>query len=313
VSHALDILLELLDLEQIEENIFRGQNEPGRGTMRLFGGQVAAQSLAAAGRTVEGRRPHSLHAYFLRGGDPAVPIVFNVDRIRDGSSFTTRRVVAIQRGRAIFNMSVSFHKDEMGYEHQIPMPEAPAPEAAASWDEPLAPDDPALKAMAETWAAVAPEEYAQMRAWMERERAIEARSDEPRGWLRGEPRDGLRCIWIRAKGRLGDDPMAHACVLTYASDMSLVDTAYRPHRHSGPRDVMMASLDHAMWFHRPFRVDEWLLYTQDSPAAAGARGFARGMMYTRDGTLVCSVAQEGLIRQIDPRRAAKVREAKASE
>jgi acyl-CoA thioesterase-2 len=283
---ALSRLLALLDLEQIEENIFRGQNEGPRRHGRLFGGQVAAQALSAAGKTVEGRDAHSLHAYFLRGGDPMIPVVFTVDRIRDGSSFTTRRVVAVQHGRAIFNMSVSFHVHEDGYEHQDEMPEAPPPES--------------LLTSAEHAKEIEKRIPEHMREWMKGERPIEMRSNEPDSWFATEPSRGAKLVWLRANGDVGDDPLMHQCLLTYASDMGFVDNMYRPHRQPGPRAVMMASLDHAMWFHRPLRMDDWLMYVQESPAAAGARGFARGSLFTRDGTLVCSVAQEGLMRKMDP-------------
>jgi len=288
VSGALKHLIEILDLEQIEENIFRGQNEHGRARVRLFGGQVAAQALVAAGRTVQGRRAHSLHGYFLRGGDPSVPVVFTVDRIRDGASFTTRRVVAVQHGRAIFNMSVSFQVEEEGYEHQDEMPDVPPPEEMPTWRE-----------RAEAVIDRLPDE---MKVWVLAERPIELRSRDPHSWFVQEPTRGPASTWIRAAGEVGDDPLLHQCLLTYASDMGLVDNVYRPHRTPGPRNVMMASLDHAMWFHRPFRIDEWILYHQESPTAAGARGFARGAMYSRGGALVCSVAQEGLIRRFDPAR-----------
>ncbi len=290
MSEALQRLIDLLELEPIEENIFRGQNEGGgrgHGRMRLFGGQVAAQALAAAGRTVEGRSVHSLHAYFLRGGDPSVPVVFTVDRIRDGSSFTTRRVVAVQRGRAIFNMSASFHKQETGYEHQDEMPPGPDPEDLPTWEE-----------RAAKFADRVPEH---MREWMFAERPIEMRSSEAHSWFGGEPSTGPNRVWLRANGPVAEDPMLHACLLTYASDMGFVDNMYRPHR-KGERDVMIASLDHAMWFHRPVRVDDWVLYVQESPSASAARGFALGAMYARDGARICSVAQEGLMRRVDPRK-----------
>jgi acyl-CoA thioesterase-2 len=286
VSRALAELIALLDLEPIEVNIFRGRHEPGTRT-RLFGGQVAAQALAAAGRTVEGRTVHSLHGYFLRGGDPAVPVVFNVDRIRDGSSFTTRRVVAVQHGQAIFNMAVSFHNAEPSYEHQDAMPKAPPPESLPSWED-----------RARQMGDRIPEE---MRSWVLAERPIEMRSVEPHSWFATRPSHGPNSVWVRANGPVPDDPLLHQCLLAYASDMGFVDNIYRPHRRP-KRDVMMASLDHAMWFHRPFRIDDWLLYVQDSPTAAGARGFARGTLFTRSGSLVCSVAQEGLMRRIDPAR-----------
>lgn len=282
---ALDGLIDLLDLEPIEVNIFRGQNEATRWS-RLFGGQVAAQALVAAARTVDGRAAHSLHAYFLRGGDPGVPVIYTVDRIRDGSSFTTRRVVAVQHGKAIFNMSVSFHKEERGFEHEDPPPaDAPDPEDLPSWEE----------QMRELRARI-PEE---MRGWMESERAIEMRSTEPYSFFSTEPSTGSKHVWLHTAGGLPDDPILHQCLFAYASDMALVDNIYRPHRKPGPREVMIASLDHAIWFHRPFRMDAWLLYAQQSPVAAGARGFATGSIYTREGTLVASVAQEGLMRKIE--------------
>jgi acyl-CoA thioesterase-2 len=299
VNAALESLVKLLDLEEVEKNIFRGQNEyrGRRGWGRLFGGQVAAQALVAAGRTVEGTDPHSLHGYFLRGGDPEVPVVYTVDRIRDGRSFATRRVVAIQHGEAIFNMSVSFHRQEDGYEHQYDMPDVPKPEELPTWEE-----------RAKELEDRIPEG---MRGYMTAERPLEMRSDQPYSWFATEPRHDVNTVWMRASGDLGSDPRLHQYLFTYASDMALVDNIYRPHRHDGPRDVMMASLDHAIWFHRPFRLDEWLLYVQESPAAAGARGFARGTVYTRDGVLVASVAQEGLMRRVegyDAERAPQARE-----
>ena len=289
MSRALTRLVDLLDLEKIEEDVFRGQNEAQRWG-RLFGGQVAAQALAAACSTVEKWQPHSLHGYFLRGGDPAIPVLFTVDRIRDGRSFTTRRVVAVQHGRAIFNMSVSFHTDEEGLEHQLPAPEAPEPESLPSWQERATRDADRM-----------PEH---MRDWMLSERAIDLRTSEPPSWLSREPSLGPNFVWIKANGALPDDPALHRCLFAYASDMGFVDNLYRPHRGPGPRNVMMASLDHAIWYHRPFRMDEWLLYVQQSPMAAGARGFALGTVYTRTGEMVASVAQEGLMRPLaegDPR------------
>ena len=284
MSRALDKLVGLLDLEEIEQNIYRGQNE-STDRSRLFGGQVAAQALVAAGRTVEGRTAHSLHAYFLHGGDPSVPVVYTVDRIRDGSSFTTRRVVAVQRGQAIFNMSVSFHVEESGFEHGSPMPDLPGPESFPSWEERL-----------EQASTKLPKE---MLAWMEAERPIEFRSDHGMGLLADKQHDGPVNVWMRANGSLPEDPFLHQCIATYASDMSLIDTIVRRHvKGFSWRQMMMASLDHALWFHRPLRIDDWLLYVQESPAAAGARGFARGTIFDRQGQLVASVAQEGLARPL---------------
>lgn len=287
-NQSLRQLIDVLDLEELDVNLYRGQNE-AVSWGRLFGGQVAAQALVAAARTVEGRSAHSLHAYFLRPGDPEVPVIYTVDPIRDGSSFATRRTVALQRGRAIFNMSVSFHKAEQGFEHQDPMPEAPDPESLPTWQERFA-----------SLGTRVPEE---MRGWMQRERAIDLRSTQPMSMMGGEPVAGPNLVWFRTNGSLPEDPRLHQCLIAYASDMSLLDNAVRPHGRGWPeRNVMTASLDHALWFHRPARADDWLLYAQDSPAAAGARGFARGTIFSRDGLLVASVAQEGLMRPLSPAR-----------
>jgi acyl-CoA thioesterase-2 len=233
---------------------------------------------------VDGRRPHSLHAYFLLGGDPRVPIVYEVDRLRDGRSFTTRSVKAIQHGQAIFAMSVSFQREEPGFDHQAAMPDVPKPED--------------LPSDADIRASVLPQMPAPVRAYYERERPIELRPVEFDRYLAREPREPGFNVWIRATGRLPDDPAIHQCVLAYASDMTLLDSALVAHgRTVFERSVQAASLDHALWFHRPFRADDWLLYAQDSPSASGARGFARGLIFTREGTLVASVAQEGLIRE----------------
>jgi acyl-CoA thioesterase-2 len=281
-QRALDELVSILDLEELEVNIFRGRS-PKEDRQRVFGGQVAGQALVAAGRTVPQGVLHSLHAYFLRPGDPKIPILYEVDRIRDGKSFTTRRVVAIQHGEAIFHLSASFQRSEPGLEHQIPMPETPGPEAL-----------PAGKGRFATAPPDLPEE---VRKWLQRPRPIEIRSVEPMEYLKPEKRPPHQRVWIRADGKLPDDLMLHQCVVAYASDMTLLDTASLPHAISGfdPR-YQMASLDHAMWFHRPFRADEWLLYAQESPSASGARGFTQGRLFTRDGILVVSVVQEGLIR-----------------
>jgi acyl-CoA thioesterase II len=279
---ALDALVKILDLEQIEVNIFRGSS-PDEQRQRVFGGQVAGQALVAAGRTVErDRSVHSLHAYFLRPGDPNIPIVYEVDRIRDGRSFTTRRVVAIQHGRAIFNLSASFQKTEPGVDHQTPMPDAPDPEKLPTFHERMAP-----------WKE-------QLGEWYTRPRPIDTRyaADPPRA-LDGAPRDPKQQVWIRADGSLPDDPLLHVCVAAYASDMTLLDSILMAHGLSWDQPRLMgASLDHAMWFHRPFRADEWLLYDQQSPSASGARGLARGEIFTADGRHVLSVMQEGLIRII---------------
>jgi acyl-CoA thioesterase II len=281
---AVDDLLAILDLEQLEVNLFRGRSPQSR-WQRVFGGQVIGQALVAASRTVDAdRRPHSLHAYFLLGGDPKVPIIYEVDRIRDGKSFTTRRVVAIQHGHAIFSMSASFNVDEAGFSHQAKMPELLPPEKL--------PGGPELPAAA---LASMPEV---IRRFFEQERPVELRPVEFERYL-GKPSDDSRFhVWIRTTGPLPDDPAIHQCVLAYASDMMLLDTSLVPHgRTVFDKRIMGASLDHALWFHRPFRADEWLLYAQDSPSAFGARGFSRGLIFKRDGTLIASVAQEGLIRE----------------
>jgi acyl-CoA thioesterase-2 len=277
----IDEVLTLLDLEKIEENIFRGVSPKDR-MQRVFGGQVLGQALVAAGRTVEGRVCHSFHAYFLRAGDPKVPILYEVDRSRDGTSFTARRVVAIQHGRQIFNLAASFQVQEEGYEHQFDMPTVPAPEALVDEHTLRMRDFDRL-----------PEEA---RQWALRPRPIEIRPVEPRGYFDRGKHAPVDNIWIRATGPVPDDIALQQAVLAYASDMSLLDTALLPHGIDWNSDVQMASLDHAMWFHHRFRVDDWLLYAQDSPSASGARGFNRGAIYSRDGILVASVVQEGLMR-----------------
>jgi acyl-CoA thioesterase II len=286
MASAVRELLEVLDLEALEVNLFRGRSPQSR-WQRVFGGQVIGQALVAACRTVEAvadRPPHSLHAYFLLAGDPKVPIVYEVDRIRDGKSFTTRRVIAIQHGHAIFSMSVSFHVAEPGLSHQALMPDVPRPDAL--------PDD------AQVRAAVLAKMPEPVRRYYERERPIELRPVELDRYLGKTTAEGKFHVWMRAVERLPDEPAIHQCVLAYASDMMLLDASTIPHgRTLFEPTIMAASLDHAMWFHRPFRADEWLLYAQDSPNAAGARGFARGSIFAVDGTLVASVAQEGLIRE----------------
>jgi acyl-CoA thioesterase-2 len=277
---AVDDLVALLDLEPIEVNIFRGVSlEVTR--QRVFGGQVAGQALVSAARTVEeGFAVHSLHAYFLRPGDPTVPILYEVDRIRDGQSFVTRRVVAIQHGKAIFHLQSSFHVDETSFEHQFAMPEGlPDPESL-----------PDFKTRMEPYKDLLGTEY-------ERDRAIDVRPVEWRPEDRKRELPPYQNVWIRADGRLPDDPVLHHCVVTYASDMTLLDTSTLPHGLGATEErLFMASLDHAMWFHRPFRADEWLLYSQDSPTSSRARGLARGLIFTQSGELAVSVVQEGLIR-----------------
>jgi acyl-CoA thioesterase-2 len=276
-------LLAILDLEPIEESIFRGAQAQTT-NQRVFGGQVIAQALVAATRTVEKERvAHSLHAYFMRPGDPRVPILYEVDRIRDGKSFTTRRVVAIQHGKAIFSASISYQLDEPGVSHQSAMPPVPPPEDLKSERELLAKERDKL-----------PPEFVK---WLERERPIDFRAVEPRHPLSDEKLAPVQHLWMKTVARLPDDPALHKAVMAYASDMSLLGTGLRPHGLSWLKgNVQAASLDHAIWFHRDFRIDEWLLYAQESPSASGARSFNRGELFTREGVLVASVAQEGLMR-----------------
>ena len=280
MTSALDDLVSLLDLEVIEVNIFRGIS-PEENRVRVFGGQVAGQSLVAASRTVDenSRHVHSLHAYFLRPGDPTAPILYQVDRLRDGRSFTTRRVVAIQHGEVIFNLQASFHSFEPGLDWQIPAPrDLPDPETLPDFKTRMAPYKE------------------QIGEWYDRPRPIDLR-------YIGDPhaRAGIETagqqVWLRADGTLPDDPVLHACIATYASDMTLLDTALLPHGLGwGDNGVQMASLDHAMWFHRPFRADDWHLYDQRALSTSNSRGLAGGSIFTKEGHLAVTVVQEGLIR-----------------
>ncbi len=277
-------LIERLDLEKLEENLFRGSS-PQNGWQRVFGGLVIAQALMAAQRCVDPDRiVHSLHAYFMRPGDPSIPIVYQVERIRDGSSFTTRRVVAIQHGKAIFSMSASFQVEEPGFDHQVSIPNVPAPET--------------LMGEAEFRAAFLAQAPDTVKKYWGRERPIEIRPTSLTHYLSREKLEPEAHIWVRASGLVPDDRHYQAAILAYLSDMTLLDTSLYAHGTSiFDPELQVASLDHAMWFHRPCRLDDWLLYTQDSPSAAGARGMTRGSIFTRDGRLVASVAQEGLIRK----------------
>jgi acyl-CoA thioesterase-2 len=280
MSEALEFLVHLLDLESIEVNVYRGTN-PKEVRQRTFGGQVAAQALMAAGRTVDRGRVHSLHSYFLRPGDPTTPILYEVDRIRDGRSFTTRRVVAIQRGRAIYNMQASFHSDEVSIEHQIPMPEVPGPETIAPLAESVR------------------NELGDLDEWFQRNHPIDQRFLGELPWSPRRTKDPRQRLWIRADGELPDDALLHACVVTYASDMSLIDAILKPHSINWDDSAtMVASLDHCMWFHHDLRADEWLLYDTESPIAFGGRGLARGFLFSRDGELKVSMVQEGLTRML---------------
>jgi len=284
MSSAMQELLDILNLEELEHNLYRGRS-PQVGWQRVFGGQVIGQALVAAQRTVAADRPvHSLHCYFILPGDPAVPIIYEVDRIRDGGSFTTRRVVAIQHGRAIFALSASFHREEQGFEHQMPMPEGvPAPES--------------LRPQREFLAALGDEVPENIRRYWQRERAVEIRPVNVEHYTTHEALPPYQHVWMRANGPVPDDPALQTAMLAYFSDMTLIDTITFPHGRSVfDAGLQMASLDHAMWFHRPTRLDDWLLYTQDSPSSRGSRGLARGSIYSRDGVLIASVAQEGLMR-----------------
>ncbi|NLG60678.1 MAG: acyl-CoA thioesterase II [Candidatus Cloacimonetes bacterium] len=288
MSYTAADLIGLFDVEPIERNIYRGRNRD-IGTGRVFGGQVLAQGLVAARRTIEDPREcHSLHGYFILPGDLKAPIVYFVDRLRDGKSFTTRRVTAIQYGNAIFNMSASFHKQESGPEHQIAMPDVPQPEELES-------ELDVLREMAER---IPPN----LREVLTQDRPIDFRPVEVVDPFKPTPRAARRHFWLRANGRLTDNTLDHQAVLAYASDYGLLGTALMPHGLTIRQpDIQVATLDHAIWFHRPFRADEWLLYAMEAPIAAGSRGFTRGHIFTRQGELVASVAQEGLMRLIQPR------------
>ena len=284
-------LITLLGLERIEDNIFRGASRD-IGSPQVFGGQVLGQALSAAQHTVAGRVAHSLHAYFLRRGDTEAPIVYEVDRARDGGSFTNRRVVAIQHGRPILNLAASFQNPEDGLEHHHAMPDVPSPDG--------------LKDLTHLAADMLDEIPVKLRRFMTNQRPFELRPVEQTRF--GEPckRPPVQHVWIRAAGELPDNLALHQNLLAYVSDFELLTTSTLPHAVPFTRgNVMLASLDHALWFHRAFRMDEWLLYSMDSPNATGARGFARGQFYTQDGVLVASTTQEGLVRVVDPDRVRK--------
>jgi acyl-CoA thioesterase-2 len=284
MSEALALLVDLLDLERIEVNTFRGRHPPEE-RQRTFGGQVAAQALMAAGRTVEVGSVHSLHSYFLRPGDPSIPILYEVDRIRDGRSFTTRRVVAIQHGRAIYNMQASFHTEEVSLEHQFEMPSVAGPETIGRLDERIQ------------------DEGGNIDEWFKRQHPIDQRFIGELPWSPNRSKEPRQQIWIKADGELPDDPLLHACVITYASDMSLFDSILAPHSIRWDNGSFMgASLDHCMWFHREVRADQWLLFDTDSPIAHGGRGLARGFLWNQAGQLMISMVQEGLTRMVDPNK-----------
>lgn len=295
-EQVLQDLITVLDLETLEVNLFRGVSRD-LGGRSVFGGQVIGQAMVAASRTVEGRTPHSLHAYFLLPGDMAAPIVYEVDRIRDGGSFSARRVQAIQHGRPILSMIASFQVPEDGLSHQAPMPEVPPPEALKSTNV-LIPE----------WLAAAGEVHPRIRASLTRHPAVEFRPVYPWNPLVPDITQPRQAIWFRIGQQLPDDPMLHRCLLAYASDFNLIGTALRPHGKSWySPDMQVASLDHALWFHRDARVDDWLLYCMDSPSAQSARGMTRGMIYDRSGRLIASVAQEGLMRYTEAKHAGAVK------
>jgi acyl-CoA thioesterase II len=285
MHRLLDDLIKVMTLERLELDMFRGESRD-IGSPQVFGGQVLGQALMAAIATVENRAVHSLHAYFLRRGDFNSPIVYEVDRARDGNHFSTRRIVAIQHGAQIFNMSASFQASESGVEHQLAMPDVPPPEELP---------DPRLH-----YRGLSEQLPPRLRRALEQERPFEFRPVRLPNLLQPEKSPPLRHIWFRAVGALPDDEALHRCLLAYVSDFNLLDTAMLPHGLSlaSPR-VMVASIDHAMWFHRSVRVDDWLLYATDSPSASGARGFTRGSVFARDGRLVASTSQEGLLRVIE--------------
>lgn len=282
---AVAALMSMFDLEQIEQNIFRGASL-GAGR-RIFGGLVVAQALVAAARTVVGRSPHSLHGYFLLPGDPQVPVVYMVDRLRDGQSFAARRCDAIQHGRAIFSLSASFHIEEQGLDHSAPMPDVPAPEALPAEPELLARFGAGLSEP--------------VRRYLSAARPIELRPVDPQRYLGRAPGEPAQAVWMRVAAPLPDDPAIHRAAFAYMSDLTLLDTALLGHGLSVvDAPLQLASVDHALWLHRPFRADDWLLFAQQSPNASGARGLTYGLVYTRGGTLVASAMQEGLMRPIAP-------------
>ena len=283
---SLQKVIEILELDYIEQNHYLATS-PNEGWQRVYGGQVIGQALVAASRTVdEDRHAHSLHGYFLRAGDTSIPILYKVDRIRDGRSFTTRRVVAVQRGKPIFSMSISFQVEEEGLSHQFPMPAAPDPQELIDENE-------IRKEQAKHWPPEFQESFSDSSA-------IQVRPVEPMDLMHPAAKEPQQMVWMKTRERLPDNQRIHQCALAYLSDWSLLDTATLPHAISFLQDnVQMASLDHAMWFHRRFRADEWLLYVQDSPSASGARGFNRGLIYDQAGALVASSTQEGLMRLHD--------------
>lgn len=286
---ALGRLVHTLELEQLEQNLFRGHS-PDDGWQRVFGGQVVGQALRAATHTVEARFAHSLHAYFMRPGDPRIPIIYEVERTREGKSFATRRVIAIQHGKPIFTMSCSFHQDEPGFTHQVDMPDVPDPDEL-----------PTEKELRDLLVDKMPEP---IRAYWTHERPIEVRPVDPNRYISPKKSSPVQHAWLRPTGPLPDDLAVHQCAIAFATDISLLDTALVPHGRTifDPR-LALASIDHALWFHKPVHFDDWMLYSTDSPVTSGARGFTRGTLFTRTGELVASATQEGLIRENDKSKA----------
>lgn len=290
MNETVTALVDLLDIEHLDDALFRGQSPDEFATQRVFGGQVIAQALMAAYRTVDttDRTCHSLHAYFIRPGDPNVPIIYQVDKSRDGGSFTTRRVVAIQHGRQILNMAASFHVSEEGWDYQHQMPDAPDPDSLTD-----------MVSLRKEQAAVVPERF---REHFTRPRAIEMREVDPQDLANPVPKPDSQQMWFRIAEPIADDPVLHHCMLAYATDMALLSTGQRPHGLQWFKsNIMGASLDHAIWFHAPIKFDEWHLYTMDAPWTGSARSFNRGMIFNQQGRLVASVAQEGLMRPLKPK------------
>ncbi len=288
MTEASQELIELLDLERLELNLFRGVGTGGETSTRIFGGHVIAQALASGYKTVQDRMCHSLHAYFVRPGDPTIPVVYQVDRTRDGGSFTTRRVVAMQNGKQILTMSASFHITEDGWDHQHLMPEVAGPDG--------------LSERAELRAAVADQFVEKQRKEFTRIRPIQIREVAPRDFFAPEPTSDINYMWFRMPAAKDKNPAMQQCLLAYASDLNLLGSALRPHGLTLFKGgIMTASLDHAMWFHAPVRFENWHLYSMDSPFSGGARGFNRGSVFDRDGRLIASVAQEGLMRKFKSR------------
>jgi acyl-CoA thioesterase II len=284
LNQLLEDLIKVMTLERLEVDLFRGESR-NIGSPQVFGGQVLGQALMAATATVEGRTVHSLHAYFLRRGDFNSPIVYEVDRARDGNHFSTRRIVAIQHGAQIFNMAASFQSAENGLDHQLPMPDVPPPEGLAD-----------QRSYYRDWPGELPPVIRRM---LDVKRPFEFRPVRPPNYLKPQTLSPSKHIWFRAVAELPDGEALHRCLLAYVSDFNLLDTAMMPHGISVVTpNLVIASIDHAMWFHRPVRVDDWLLYATDSPSASGARGFTRGSVFARDGRLVASTAQEGLLRVV---------------